>query len=86
MDWLQLLPWKYMKSNPDVYFLNWIFSLPTNKYFFSEQYIFNLGGDFYGKVQSQEELSKKNTLLGSIYDLQVRGTFSKKITHVTGSW
>ena len=33
--------------------------------------LFNLGGDFYDQVRSQEELNRKNTLLGSIYELQV---------------
>ena len=35
------------------------------------QYFYLEGKDFRGQVRSQEELSRKETLLGSIIDLQV---------------
>lgn len=77
MDWVTQSTLSHIKLRS---FTKWMFSRSNKNFFF-----FNLGGDFYGKVQSQEELSKKNTLLGSIYDLQVREASTKNITYVTGS-
>ena len=52
----------------------------TEIYMCKSNLLFNLGGDFYDQIQvrSQEELNRKNTLLGSIYELQV-GANPKRI-------